>query len=343
MTLMWREIFEQPDALRHCREQNQTTLQALVDAVNRFRPHTVVFTGRGSSDHAGQYGKYLIEIYKGLPVSLASPSVITDYAGSVDYGGCLVIGISQSGQTRDVLSVLLAAKAQGALTVAITNDAGSPVVGAADYHLFCAVGEEKSLEATKTFAAQCYLLFLLVAQWSGHAALVEKAASVPDVVFMALTLGEAVSALAPRYRFAQEMFILARGTELPLAMEACLKINESSYVRARPFSISDFLHGPVAMVEKDTPVILIDVETAVRGSTTGILPKLHACGADLLAVTSDPVLAKESDASILIPKGYDGPEAAFTVMAIMQMFACKLSLLKGNNPDQPRGLQKVTG
>ncbi len=343
MTLMEREIYEQPEALERCRVKNEAAIRELAGEIRRFRPQAVVFAGRGSSDHAGQYGRYLTEIYAGVPVSLATPSVLTAYGGKVDYGKCLVIGISQSGRTNDVCEVLKAAGAQGALTVSITNDPASPVAGAARRHLSCEAGPELSVEATKTFATQMYLTYLLAAEWSGAPALLNRAEAVPGLVADALRLEAPLSALVPRYRFARRLFVLARGTVEPVAMEGCLKINESSYIDARPFSIIDFLHGPVAMLEKDAPVLLIDADRATRADARTIQQKCRRTGSDLLAFTADPELAKACDASLLLPEGTDGPEAAFTVMTLLQLFACKLALLKGYDPDHPRGLNKVTG
>ena len=343
MTIMWQEILEQPTVMEKCRIHNEAAIRQAVEAMEHFNPHTVVFTGRGSSDHAGQYGRYLIEIFKGIPVSFASPSVITNYGGRLNYAGCVVIGISQSGMTKDVLEVLKAANAQGALTLSITNDPASPVAMEASIHLSCEAGPELSVEATKTFATQMYLLYLLVAQWTRNPLLLERAKTIPALVSAAIALEGTLTNIVPRYRFVREMFILARGTALPVAMEGCLKINESSYVQAKAFSIIDFFHGPVAMVEKDTPIIMLDVEAITRVDIAPMVAKVRAERGDLFVITNDPALAKTCAQSVLLPAEYDGPEAAFCVMALLQMFACKLSQLKEYNPDKPRGLQKITG
>jgi glucosamine--fructose-6-phosphate aminotransferase (isomerizing) len=139
-----------------------------------------------------------------------------------------------------------------------------------------------------------------------------------------------------------EMFILARGINYPIAMEAALKMNESSYTRARAFSISDFHHGPFAMVEKGTPVMLIDTDSETREAIKPILDKLKAAEAEIFAITTDPELVKNVGACLLIPAECNGPVSAFTVMTLVQMFGCKLAELKGENPDAPRGLQKIT-
>jgi glucosamine--fructose-6-phosphate aminotransferase (isomerizing) len=342
MSIMWKEIFDQPAVMEISRKKNKNMIEKIVGKINDFKPHTVVFAGRGTSDHAGQYAKYLIEIYKGLPVSLASPSVISDYHGKLNLAGCLVIGISQSGMTEDVIEVLRAGNLQGALTLSITNNSESGVAKEAKYHLCCEAGPELSVAATKTFATQIYLLFDLIAQWSENQELLGLVDNIPEMVKTALSMSDEISSMVLRCRFMNEMFILARGINYPIAMEAALKMNESSYTRARPYSISDFHHGPFAMVAKDTPVMLIDTDKGTHGNVKPILEKLQSVKAEMFAITTDSELTKSVDSCLLIPAKYDGPASAFCVMALVQMFACKLAELKGDNPDAPRGLQKVT-
>lgn len=342
MTAMWKEIMEQPHVMKVSHEKNQPKIEMIVQAIKEFNPHTVIFAGRGTSDNAGQFGKYLIEIYKGLPVSLASPSVISDYHGKLNMAGCLVIGISQSGQTQEVAEVLTAASQQGAMTVSITNNENSPVAKAGEYHLCCEAGPEISIAATKTFATQIYLLFMLVAQWTENQELLGLVDKIPDMVEKTLSMSDSISDMVLRCRFMNELFILTRGLNYPIAMEAGLKLNESAYVRARPYSISDFHHGPCAMVEKDTPVMLIDTDKKMRGNIKPILDKIQAAGAEIFVITTDAELLKSSHAGLLIPAEFEGPASAFCVMAFAQIFACQLAQLKGYNPDKPRGLQKVT-
>ena len=342
MSIMWKEIFDQPAVMKKSREKNQLMIEKIIGNINDFKPHTVVFTGRGTSDHAGQYAKYLIEIFKGLPVSLASPSVVSDYHGKLDLVGCLVIGISQSGMTDDVIKMLRRGNQQGALTVSITNNPESELAKEAKYHLCCEAGPELSVAATKTFATQIYLLFSLIAQWTENRELLGLIDKIPEMVQTALSMSDQVSSMVLRCRFMDEMFILARGINYPIAMEAALKMNESSYTRARAFSISDFHHGPFAMVEKGTPVMLIDTDKQTRGDVKPILDKLQSAEAEMFAITTDPELTKSVDSCLLIPAEYDGPVSAFCVMTLVQMFGCKLAELKGENPDAPRGLQKIT-
>ena len=233
MTLMWKEIMEQPEVLKNCQKVNAEVIAKAAAEIKSRKISSVVIAARGTSDHAAIYGKYVFETLLGIPVVLAAPSVVTVYGGKLKLQESLVIGISQSGKAGDAAEILKAGNACGAVTVAVTNYNDSPLAALAGYHLFCAAGDEKSVAATKTFSAQMYLLAMLATELSGDAALKEKFERVPQNLTGVFAIADTVKDIVKRYRFMKECFVLARGFNYPIAMESALKIQETSYIRRR--------------------------------------------------------------------------------------------------------------
>lgn len=342
MTLMWQEIMEQPKILENCLGLNQKTINAIVARLKEKNVDNVIIAARGTSDHAGIYGKYIIEIKKGIPVSLAAPSVFTIYEGNVNMANSLVIAISQSGRAADALEVIKSARQQGATTVSITNFEDSPLAVESEYHLFCGAGLEKSVAATKTFTSQVYLLALLVAAWSQDEGFKKELSEVPTLLNKTLDLSEQIKNRVGRYRFMNECFVLARGTNYAIALESALKIQETTYVRAKGYAISDFHHGPFAMISEHMPVIVFAPKCQSLKDSKEMLVKLRNAGADILVVSNDPETLTMGECSIQIPDVSNDFITPFINALVAQMFACELSILRGLNPDAPRGLSKVT-
>ena len=245
MTLMEKEILEQPRALVDCENVNRETMDKLIAELKAAKPTHIVLAARGTSDHAGTYFKYLCEVYLGIPVSLAAPSVITAYGGKPQLKDAVVIAVSQSGAAADALEVVKAGNACGCTTVAITNFPDSVVAKEAKFHLWCNCGLEKSVAATKTYMTSLYLLAEIVAKWSEDQGLVEMLPKLEGLVKDTLKVTENFGELAMRFRFMEECFYLSRGYMYPMAMEAALKTQETCYVRARAYAVSDFHHSPV--------------------------------------------------------------------------------------------------
>ncbi len=342
MSIMHNEMFEQPRVLRDAASNNAPTLEKIIAEIRSYAPHTVVFAARGSSDHACMYAKYLLEMYVGIPVSLSSPSVYTCYKRPSDLSGCVVIAVSQSGMAADVLEVVRSANASGAITIAMTNNADSPVAKEAKYHLHCSAGEEKALAATKTFTAQMYILLDLVTRWSEDPELKAVFDKVPDMVNEALSFEPKMIELAKRYRFMSDLFVLARGVASPIAFETALKMSETSYIRARGYAISDFYHGPFAMVDATTAVIMIACDKTVRADALAMLDKLATTDADVLVYTTDDEIAAKAKNVVRLPDGFEGPACVFPAVVLSQMLAHAVTLEKGIEPDVSRGLNKVT-
>lgn len=342
MIEMKKEIWEQPEVLSKCFEINRKTIEDIIKVINNKNIQSIFIAARGTSDHAAVYGKYILELITGIPVGLAAPSVFTMYGKTLKLKDSLVIGISQSGKAADVLEVLKSANLQGALTVSITNFADSPLAQEAQFHLYCNAGLEKSVAATKTFTAQILLLAQLAAEWSKNDEMKKELISLPEKVNKTLDISSNIQNLVPRYRFMDECFVLARGINYAVALESALKIQETTYVRAKAFASSDFYHGPFAMIDRDIPVIVFAPDGPSLKDSFEIVKKLKEHHIELLMISNQQEMLKIGAASISIPQTNNDIISPFFNVVAAQIFACELSLLKGLDPDSPRGLNKVT-
>ena len=353
-TLMWKEINETPQVLGGLQDANAETIAALVREVKRRGIRSICAVGRGTSDHALIFFKYATEILSGMTVSLGACSVYTLYDGKLDLGGQLVIGCSQSGQAADVLEVLKHAKMQGAVTVGVTNDAQSPIAGFADYHLFCSAGEEVSVAATKTFSAQLGILLALAAELADAENVRAELAELPARIAAAMPeYDKLTTSLVPEFDGMKSGFLLSRGLTYPIALEGALKLQETSYVQMKGYAISDFYHGPMAMVGEGTPVFVYIPKSFSTGRSAeafeedarACVDKMTELGAKVLLVTDDAALAKiyaGKTLTALLPELGSGVMSMFGFALFAQEFACKFSCRIGNNPDSPRALRKVT-
>jgi glucosamine--fructose-6-phosphate aminotransferase (isomerizing) len=342
MTNMWQEILQQPEVLEGCLKKNRAVIDDIVRDCEKKNIRFAVIAARGTSDHAAVYGKYALEILTGLPVALAAPSVMTMYGRDMAFGGSLVIGVSQSGEASDVIEVINTARRHGAVTAAVTNFPDSPLAEAAEFNLDCAAGLEKSVAATKTFTTELYLLGNLAASLAHDEKLTEEYLRVPDMLRETFRLNENIDKDVERYRFMKECFVLARGINYAIALEAALKIQETSYVRAKAYATSDFHHGPMAMVERDMPVIVYAPSGTSSSDIVEMVGRMKEAEGDVLMISDDAGLRALGSRALTVPKAMSDFTSPFCNAAVAQMFACRLSLLKGLNPDSPRMLHKIT-
>jgi len=343
MTQMWNEIHEQPAVIERCLKANAGPINKIADVIKSRGVDFVVIAARGTSDHAAVYGKYVIELSTGIPVALAASSVFTVYGRSLNLRNSLVIAISQSGRAADVLEVIRSANKEGAVTLSITNSPGSPLANEATYHLYCEAGPERSVAATKSFMAQIFLLGQLAAKWAGNKDMELELSLVPDKISQTIEiLSSVIEEKTARYRFMDECFVLARGINYAVALEAALKIQETTYVRAKAFATSDFQHGPIAMVEKDMPVMAFAPDGPSFKYMEEIVDRLKQKQVELIMVSNVKKMLDEGTCSFEIPGTENDIISPFMNAAVAQMFACKLAVIKGLNPDSPRELNKVT-
>ncbi|MEV4733501.1 SIS domain-containing protein [Saccharopolyspora sp. NPDC049426] len=337
-THMKHEIGQQP-AIFADLLAGQAQFAEVAAVVAERRPRFALLAARGSSDHAALYAKYLIEVLLQLPVGLTSPSTTTLYGARPDLTDVLLLTVSQSGGSPDLVAVTESGRASGALTVAVTNTTDSPLASAAELSLNIGAGAEQAVAATKTYSATLLALYLLVdAIRGGDATLVR---TLPDLA--ATTLADAadpVEEAVQRYRFAGRMVTTGRGYSLATAHETALKLAETSYLSARSYSGADLLHGPVAAIDAETAVLALCSAGLGGESTREVVEAVHQRGADICAIGS---AASKTPAAHRIPV----PESAEEVAPILeilpaQQLALGLALARGIDPDNPRGLQKVT-
>lgn len=336
---MAAEINEQPEMLRRILRDGRPRIREVADRLRSRSFRFVLLLARGTSDHAALYGKYLVETRLGLPAGLASPSTITTYGARPHLQDVLLIAVSQSGGSPDLIEPAMRAREGGAITLALTNAPNSPLATAAEHHLDILAGPERAVAATKTYTAELLTLFLLVdALGEGDGS---EAAELPSRADSLLVREERVAELAVRYRFADQMVITSRGYNYPTALETALKLMETNYVVAHGFSGADLLHGPMAMIDRGFPVIAIVPEGPGGAALKPVLERLRELGADTLVVGSPDMLGL---GTVELPLPDLGPEVLSPILTIlpMQQFALHLAHQRGIDPDQPRGLKKIT-
>ena len=337
------EIFQQPEALARLLERQQKTVDGIARALHRRRPRFVYLAARGTSDHAGFYAKYLFGTVNRLPVALAAPSIFSLYQSAPRLDDALVIGISQSGESPDIVSVLTEAAEQGATTLAITNCPESPLAKAADFVLDTCAGPESSVAATKTYTTQLLAIAMLSNALAPDDTRTSELRNLPYEVDQILELCPATERAAERYRFMERCVVLGRGFNYATAHEWSLKLKELTYVVAEPYSPSDFRHGPIAIVGPGFPIFGVAVRGAVFQDSLDLLRGLaDAQHADLLVVSNAPEALRLGDAAFPLPS--EMPEWLSPILTIVpaQLFCFFLTRHKGLDPEMPRGLQKVT-
>jgi glutamine---fructose-6-phosphate transaminase (isomerizing) len=338
-SILHREIFEQPAAMRRALEQNRKPLQSLITRIQEADIRYIVLAARGTSDNAATYAKYLLQITCGIPVALAAPSVHTLYNATVNYKNALIIGVSQSGAGEDINEVMTQARKSGALTVAITNTESSNLARIAEHVLLCHAGEEKAVAATKTYTTTLAIFAQMAAIWSGNAEIQTALDSIENAATAALTAESQIEKVAGTLYHAERALTVARGLHLCTAIESALKIAETTYTTTQAFSSADLLHGPIASVAARTPCLLFSPAGASEHVMNELAEKLQSREARVIRLREN---ASESAGEI--PLVSAGSELLSPLVDILpaQLLAYHLTVARGLNPDNPRGLTKVT-
>jgi len=336
---MLEEIAEQPSALERTLAAERDKYTRLGNFLRNKDIDLVVIVARGSSDNASLFGRYLIEVTAGIPVSLAAPSVYTLYNAKLDLKRALVIGVSQSGEGDDINMVLESAKASGAYILGITNEAESTMARIADETLLIHAGRERSVAATKTYTGQMLHFYMLANELSKNRL---ELARIPEFTSKALELRPQIEDLVQRYVFMENCVVVGRGMNYGNSYELALKLMETCYVVAERFSSADFFHGPLAIVERRFPVVMFAPQGVTQKSSLELLERLHELNADCLAITNDPAIATLSPNSLVLPSEIDEFLSPIPFIVPAQLFAALLSEAKGLDPDAPRSLSKVT-
>ncbi|MEU0559816.1 SIS domain-containing protein [Dactylosporangium sp. NPDC006015] len=339
---MQADIAEQPAVFARLVDEQAGAIAAVAERIAQWQPRNVIFTARGTSDHAALYAAYLTEIRLGIPVGLASPSAMTLYGARPDLRDTLVVGVSQSGGSPDLREVLRVAGEQGAHTLAVTNNAESPLAQVAELHVDVVAGHEIAVAATKTYTAELLALLMLVESIKGGGTLpAEEFAALRELPGHAerVLADDTAADLAARYRFADRIVTTGRGYAYPTARETALKLMETSYVAGLAFSGADLLHGPLAMADPDVPVLAVVGGGPAGASMRDVVGRLGERRADVVVFGPSKV---DGAAGWVPTPEVDERYAPLLDILPLQRLALSLALHRGENPDAPRGLKKVT-
>jgi len=337
-----QEIREQPEVLARLLDEQSETAARIAAAIRERDVCYAVFAARGTSDNAARYAQYLFGALNRMQVALATPSLFSIYNTPTRLREALVLGVSQSGQTPDIVSVVEEGRRQGALTVAVTNAPDAPLAQAAEFVLPLAVGEESAVAATKTYTGQLAALALLATHLAGDDGRLEELRRVPEAVEAALTLEEPIAHAAQRYAHVEECVVIGRGYNYATAHEIALKLKELAYVVAEPYSSADFRHGPVAIVERGFPVVVVAPQGEVYEDVLALTKKLADRDAELMVISDRDAALEVARVPLRLPVPLPEWLSPFSSIVPGQLLALHATLAKGYDPDHPRGLTKVT-
>jgi glucosamine--fructose-6-phosphate aminotransferase (isomerizing) len=336
------EIRDQPEVAARLLVAGPPALGAVAAEVRRRGIGLVVIAARGTSDHAAVYAQYVLGARNGMTVALAAPSLVTLYGASPRYGNALVIGLSQSGRSPDVVGVLEAARGQGALTLAITNEPSSPLALAAEHRMDLAAGEERSVAATKTYTAELLAVAMLSAALDDHGARAALAA-VPEALGRALDEEPEAARIAADQVALDRAVVLGRGFGYATAREWSLKLKEVAQLWADPYSAADFAHGPVALLAPGSAVFAsISAGPARDALVDAVWALVRDVGAAAMILSDDAGARSIGQWALPVPGGLAEWLAPIAAIVPAQLHAMHLAIARGLDPERPRGLRKVT-
>ena len=337
------EIFEQPERLASLLDKQKQTVLEIAKAIQARNVPYVFLAARGTSDNAGRYANYLLGAHNQLPLALATPSLFTYYQSPPKLQNALVIGVSQSGQSPDIVSVLEEGRKQNCLTLAITNIPDSPLAKAADFVLDIQAGDEKAVAATKTYTSELMAIAMLSAALSSSNDHWNELAAVPQWAEQALKQDQEIARMSERFRYMRQCVVLGRGFNYATAFEWALKLKELTYVSAEPYSSADFQHGPIALVEGGFPILAVAPKGKVQDTMREMLTRLrNQLNAELVLISDDADALVLAQSPIQLPPQI--PEWLTPLVSILpaQLFACHLTGVKGYDTEKPRSITKVT-
>jgi glutamine---fructose-6-phosphate transaminase (isomerizing) len=337
------EIFEQPERIANLLHGQRQAVEEIAGAIRQRNIRYVFLAARGTSDNAGRYANYLWGAQNHLPLALATPSLFTYYNQPPKLDGALVVGVSQSGQSPDIVSVVDEGRRQGCLTLAITNVSGSPLGSAADLVLDIQAGEEKSIAATKSYTTELMAIAMLSAALTKDKTHWRELGKTSFWVEKVLKQDPSIARMAERYRYMRQCVVLGRGFNYCTAFEWALKLKELTYTVAESYSSADFQHGPIALVEGGFPVLAIAPQGKVFETMLEMLGRLRGDHmAELVVISDDKRALSLAQSPIPLPEGM--PEWLTPIVSIIpaQLFVYHLTRAKGIDPEKPRTIGKVT-
>ncbi len=345
LTLMEKEAKESPLIVAEQIKKNRDVLRALTDRIKKSPPPFALTIARGSSDHASTFAKYLLETRLGLVTSSAAPSVLTLYKANLQLKNALAIGVSQSGESPDICSVMAAARKAGAVTVSFVNHPESHLAKESEYVVPLYAGEEKAVAATKSYIATLSAMLQLVGIYSNDKDLIDKLEHLPGYLENAISMDW--SAAIDILKNIQDTLVIARGYCYPIAQEAALKFKETCSIHAEAFSGAEVLHGPFALIRKDYPVLLFAEDDSSFKGIINLARKIKQLGAHILLSCPKNKIAKEmlaeiADLTLPLPEGVHKLCDPLMIIQSFYLMIARLSVKRGFNPDSPQNLKKIT-
>lgn len=341
MSIMLNEFLTAPEVVREVIANNKQVITSIAKEFKRRGITNITTVARGTSDNAATYFKYLVEVIGGIMVSKFSPSITTVYGSKVNLANNMVLAISQSGMSTDTLMVVESAKQTGAMTVAVTNNTDSPLAKMCDFHIYLTAGEERSIAATKTFMAQLTAMYMLANSLSPSAAKMNISELPPLLEKFVAENKENIKAFAGRTNYLSNFIILSRGMLQSVSAELSLKMMESSYRLSRPFSTCEFMHGPIALIEEGTQVLMLAPASEFSQEFINMATRLSLLGASIVAITDIKEVEDIAQSSLRMPF-CRGMETPFLYTLAIELYVAFFAESLGINPDNPRNMKKVT-
>jgi len=335
------EIAEQPEVASRLLAQSRDALAAIGERIRETQPRGYVIAARGSSDHAALYAKYLFGARNRALVALAAPSLFTHYGSAPNLEGQCVIGISQSGASPDVVSVIEEARRQGAATIAISNDAESPLAKAAELVLTLGAGPERSVPASKTYTASLLALALISQAVDADPTFAAALSNVPQAIASALEMDSDLEKLVA-FLSGSRAIVLGRGFNFSTAEELALKLMETSYLMARAWSVADFEHGPIAVLEAGLPVVVVDGGGVMTTLVRSIRERIAAKGCHVVQLVDGDVPDVSSPTTVQLRSGLPEELTPISLAVLAQLLSHRVAVARGFDPDSPREIRKVT-
>ena len=338
--LLLKEIYEQPIVIGNLLKYEKNNIQQIISQI-KGRFNYIIIAARGTSDNAARYAQYLFGAHNDIQVALATPSLITLYKNPPNMSGALVLGISQSGQSPDIVAVLDEAQKQGRPTLSITNDLNSPLAKVSDYCIPLHIGKELATAATKSYTSSLVALALFSSILNFNKSYITELDKLPEQIHRTINLTLHQIRNVQRYRYIENVVVIGRGFNYSTAFEIALKVKELARVVAVAYSSADFRHGPIATIHSGFPLIIIAPSGATSMDFKEFMQKVGALGAELIVISNQKQFLKNSPLPFEIP---NITEWLTPILCVLpgQLFARQLAIEKRYDPDHPEGLTKVT-
>jgi glutamine---fructose-6-phosphate transaminase (isomerizing) len=332
-----QDIHQQPEALRNLLSTGWVGIAEAARRIHAFKPEWAFVAARGTSDNAARYAQHLFGAYNRLGVGLASPSLFAVYGKPPNISRALTIGISQSGRSEDVIAIINEADRQGGLTLAITNDAGSPLARAASFCIKLSAPKERAANPTMTYTNQLMVLAMLSVALERATDRWDDLSRIPDILERILEQDHAIAESARRFCDNPHFAVIGQGFNYCTAWEIALKFGQTGDVAAMPYSSADLLGGPLAIVDRGFPMMFVLPGGVPTPQTAQLLKIALKQGAQRLVISDQLDLLSSADVALPLPAGI--PEWLSPIAAVVpgQLFANYLAQARGLNPDMPRG------